>query len=218
MNRTNPQEEMFEQLIGALREIRMERPADRTEQHKTPQFDGTGDVELFIEHFAEVSTANRWTERSASLYLREALKGNAQQYSRPGNVETIFTALRSRYRLSPREAHSRLSTLKKEQCTSLHEHAAKVERLVRKAFQELPEATQTGLMLDTFCGSLGNASLQRHLLALRPETSAEAVQYGNEYLQIKTDRNQTDSNKIRVVENDEPIKEQSAPASTSLLA
>ena len=218
VGRQGAQEELFEQLAGALRELRNERPVERPEQFKPPQFDGNGDVELFIEHFNEVATTNRWTERAASLHLREALKGNAQEYGRPGNMEAIFAALRSRYGLSPKEARSKLSTLKKEQRGSLHDHAAEVERLVRKAYQELPEATRNDLMLDTFCSSLGNASLQRHLLAIRPQTLPEAVQYGNEYLGVKTERAQPDSVKIRIVENDEPTEGQAASASTSLLA
>ena len=182
VGRQGAQEELFEQLAGALRELRNERPVERPEQFKPPQFDGNGDVELFIEHFNEVATTNRWTERAASLHLREALKGNAQEYGRPGNVEAIFAALRSRYGLSPKEARSKLSTLKKEQRGSLHDHAAEIERLARRAYQELPEATRNELILDTFCSSLGNASLQRHLLAIRPQALSEAVQCGNEYL------------------------------------
>ena len=62
------------------------------------------------------------------------------------------------------------------------------------------------MMLDAFFGSLGNASLQRHLLAIRPETLTEAVQHGQEYLQVKTDRN-TITSQVRALEETEEGKE-----------
>ena len=40
--------------------------------------------------------------------------------------------------------------------------------------------------LDYFVNSLHNSALQRHLLAIRPDTIAAAVAAGNEYLQVKT--------------------------------
>ena len=215
--RPSPQDELFEQLAGTLRELRMDRPAERPEQFKPLQFEGEGDIELFIQHFIQVATANRWNEMSTLLHLRESLKGSAREYGRPGDVEAIFTALRSRYGLTPKEARSKLSTLKKDQRGSLHDHAIEVERLVRKAFEELPEATQSGIMLDTFCSSLGSASLQRHLLAVRPETMTEAIQYGNEYLQIKLDQALSRSTKIRAMEDDELTEEKVASTETDLL-
>ena len=102
--------------------------------------------------------------------------------------DEVFTALRSRYGLTPKEARTRLNGLKKEPRQSLHDHAIEIEKLVRKAFGDLPAEVQTNMMLDAFCSSLGKATLQRHLLAIRPETLTEAVQRGQEYLQIKTDR------------------------------
>ena len=125
-------------------------------------------------------------------------------------MEAIFAALRSHYGLSPKEARSKLSTLKKEQHGSLHDHAAEIKRLARRAYQELPEATRSELTLDTFCSSLGNASLQRHLLAIRPQALPEAVQCGNEYRRVKAEQAQPNLTKIRAIENIEPTETQVA--------
>ena len=140
------------------------------------------------------------------LHLREALQGGAREYGRPATTEEVFTALRSRYGLTPKEARSRLNGLKKESRQSLHDHAIEIEKLVRKAFGELPEEVQTNMMLDAFCGSLGNATLQWHLLAIRPETLNEAVQHGQEYLQIKSDRGSGPS-QVRVMEGSDEKSE-----------
>ena len=198
--RAGPQEELVDRLVVALRELRT-APVERPETFKAPQFDGESDVELFIQHFTEVAMANRWTEMATLLHLREALQGGAKEYGRSPTIEAIFTALRGRYGVSIREARSRLSGLRKEARRSLHDHAVDVEKLVRKAFGDLPEETQESMMLDTFCSSLGHAALQRHLLAIRPENLTDAVTHGNEYLQIKGDRASPEP-KVRVLGED----------------
>ena len=216
-DRVDPQELLFGQLINELRDLRMDRRADRRENFKPPRFNGEGDVELFIQHFTEVAVANGWNDMATLLYLREALCDGAQEYGRPATVEEVFTALRSRYGLTPKEARTQLNGLKRDPKRSLHDHAIDVEKLTRKAFGDLPEGFQTNMMLDTFCGSLGNAGLQRHLLAIQPQTLAEAVQHGQEYLQVKSDRTQSDPSKIRVMEGSESELELEEPTPLAIL-
>ena len=140
------------------------------------------------------------------LQFKEALQGGAREDGRPATTEEVFAALRSRYGLTPKEARTRLNGLKKEPRQSLHDHAIEIEKLVRKAFGDLPAEVQTNMMLDAFCSSLGNATLQRHLLAIRPETLTEAVQHGQEYLQVKADRSASPS-QVRVLEGPEGERE-----------
>ena len=86
--------------------------------------------------------------------------------------------------MSPREARSRLSGLRKEYKVILQEHATEVDRLVTIAYEELPHHHQAGMALEIFCSTLGNAYLQRHLLAVDTPTLTDAIRAGNEYLQI----------------------------------
>ena len=60
-----------------------------------------------------------------------------------------------------------------------------VERLVSLAYGDLPEVHRNGMALETFSSTLGNAYLQRHLLAVQAGTLGEAVRAGNEFLQIR---------------------------------
>ena len=206
-DRYGPRETVFGELAEVLRELRNERPAPRPEQFKPPHYNGDGDVELFIQQFTEVAAANQWNQVAALLHLREALQDGAKECGRPATIEAALAALRSRYGLTTREARSKLSHLKKDAHCTLHEHATQVEKLVRGAFGNLPEETQADMMLETFCSSLGNAALQRHLLAVRPETLTEAIQHGNEFLQVKAERPHADHNKVRAMgesEEEEP--------------
>jgi hypothetical protein len=160
------------------------RTARRDSKFKTPTYDGKSDVEYFIQQFTEVSIANEWPPEAAVLHLREALKEGARDCGRPRTTPDIFTTLRARYGLSTREALARVSNLRKDSKASLQEHATEVERLIAIAYEELPIAHQARMALNTFCSTLGNAYLQRHLLAVPMEGLADAVKAGNEFLQI----------------------------------
>ena len=169
---------MTEVIAQALRQPRQEGG------FKAPKYDGTDDVEMFITQFQEVADANGWTDRSALLHLREVLKDGARACGRGDTVDAIFAALRIKYGLTVREARSRL-TKKKDVRTSLQEHASEIERLANIAYADLPEHHRDSMALDAFSLTLGNLYLQRHLLAVKAETLADAVKAGNEFLQVQ---------------------------------
>lgn len=184
-----------EDLVGRLADV-LERatnqPNHRARQEgnfKAPKFEGTGDVELFIRQFSEVARANEWSPLGTLLHLREALKEGAKDCGRGENVASILAALRAKYGLTPREARTRLTNLRRDPKTSLQEHASEVERLTNAAYADLPERCRTNMIVDTFSMTLGNAYLQRHLLAVGAETIEAAVRAGNEYQQIQPTSN-----------------------------
>ena len=171
-------------------------------QFRAPQYNGQGDVEYFVSRFEAVSDANDWGHAAALLHLREALKEDAEGCGKAPTVPAVYAALRARFGLSPREARSRLSTLRKEYRTSLQEHAAEVERLISIAYGELPIEYQAGLKVETFCSTLGYMPLQRHLLAVPAHTLEDAVRAGNEFLQIKPGGEKSHAS-IRQIEDEE---------------
>ena len=74
-----------------------------------------------------------------------------------------------------REARARLSTLKRGNKTSLHSHADEVVKLVKVAYDELPEQHQAEMAVEL--------SLQLHLLAFPLIDIQSAIRAGKEYLQ-----------------------------------
>ena len=172
-------------------------------QFRAPQYNGQGDVEYFVSRFEAVSDANDWGHAAALLHLREALKEDAEGCGKAATVPAVYAALRARFGLSPREARSRLSTLRKEYRTSLQEHAAEVERLITIAYGELPIEYQAGLKAETFCSTLGYMPLQRHLLAVPANTLKDAVRAGNEFLQIKPGGEKSNTNIRQVGDKEE---------------
>jgi hypothetical protein len=204
---TGPGEaDLLGRLTVALERMSQGDPDRQRTHFKTPTYEGKGDVEYFIQQFTEVSAANHWEEAAALLHLRETLKEGARDCGRSRTIEGIFTALRARYGFSPREARSRLGALKRDNQTTLQEHGSEIQRLVNVAYADLPVCHQNDMIIDTFCSTVGNAYLQRHLLAVPTRTLEEAVQAGNEFLQIKL---YPARNSVRVVdeEEDEPLED-----------
>ena len=171
------------------------------QQFRAPQYSGQGDVEYFITRFKKVTEANGWGHGAALLHLRDALKNTAEDCGRAANVQATFAPLRARFGLSPREARSRLSVLKKNFRTPLQEHAAEVERLVNIAYADLPQEHRARMRIEIFDNTLGYLPLQRHLLAVHTPTLEDAVRAGNEFLQIRP-ANEKGSTSVRQVEDE----------------
>jgi hypothetical protein len=185
-------------LLGRL--VTTQAPTTRREKFKAPEFDGTGDVAYFLRQFTDVTQANEWNPAATLLHIREALKGTAQACGNAETLEGVYNALRARFGLSVREARSKLSTLKREPRTTLQEHATEVTRLMNVAYAELPLEHRQRMTLDMFQGTLGNAYLQRHLLAVDARTLEDTVRAGSEFLQIKP--TSFPNSQVHIVEED----------------
>lgn len=194
----------MDRLAAVLERVLGRTQASNREQFKAPEFDGKGDVQYFLRQFQDVAETNSWSERATLLHLRAALKGSAQDCGRAATVAGIQAALQARFGLTRREARSRLSTLRRAPQTSMQEHAAEVERLVLVGYGDIPEETREQLALDAFYNSLGNAYLQRHLLAVSANSLEEAVQASAEYLMVKQPAGSGFG--VRVVDYKEPEK------------
>ena len=167
---------------------------------EAPIYEGKGDVELFVRQFNDVAQANEWPRAAALLHLRRALREGATDCGRSETVEGIFNALRARYGLTPREARSRLTAIRRDSKTSLQEHSAEIERLVEVAYADIPVDLRRSMAVDLFSSTIGNGYLQRHLLAVHTPTLDEAVKAGNEYLQVPVGYRHP-SQKVHMLEN-----------------
>ena len=134
--------------------------------------------------------ANEWSEMATLLHICTHLKDDARECGSYATLEEVFEALHAKYRLTVREAWTQLTSLKRDARLSLTDHATEVKRLVEAAYTDLLQTHRQEMILDLFCNSLNQAYLQRHILAIRPQSLAEAVKAGNEYLQIMPNSSQ----------------------------
>lgn len=174
--------EVLERLVAGATAHQPPPPRD---EFKAPRFEGTGDVEYFITQFLEVAGANNWQPGAAVIHLRAALKDTARDCGKAQTVDGIFANLRARFGLTAREAKAKLAVLRRDHKTTLQEHACEVERLVSTAYADLPAVHLQRMVIDTFHATIGDAYLQRHLLAIETPDLEAAVRAGNEYLQIR---------------------------------
>jgi len=58
-------------------------PPVQRREFKSAPYSGTGSVEVFIQHFTDVSLANHWGDGAALLHLRAALEGRLWLWARP---------------------------------------------------------------------------------------------------------------------------------------
>ena len=202
------------EAIEALVERQGREPMPAMSIFKAPQFDGEGDVEYYIQQFLDVAAANQWTEAAQLLYVRESLKEGARDCGKAPTVDGVFTNLRARYGLTPREARSRLAALRKDARTTLQEHATEVERLVEVAYQGMNAHQRQEMMVETFASTLNNPSLQRHLLAVATPTLEIAVRAGSEYLQIRPSQSST---AVRMIDEETGETDRISPVTSETL-
>ena len=154
------------------------------------------------------------------LHIRTHLKEDVRECGSHATLDKVLEALRSKYELTILEARTRLTSLKRNTKLSLTDHAREVKRLVEAAYADLPRTHRQEMILDLFRNSLNHAYLQRHLLAMKPQSFSEAIADGNEYFQIRPNLNLGVT--IRQVEEEEGNLEsvqvaQSTPSEIEIL-
>ena len=103
----------------------LERLANRPMMQAPPQFKAPQHIEYFISRFEEVAETNGWRPTATLLHLRDSLRDSAEDCGRAATVQAVYAALRARFGLTPREARSRRSILKKDYRTSLQEQCGR---------------------------------------------------------------------------------------------
>ena len=177
--------QVLREMVETLRRDRLGPAPAQPANFKPPKFSGVGNIETFIQQFMDVMEANQWTQAAAVLHIRGCLEEEARECGAAGDLQGVFAALRARFGLTPREARTRLSRLRREYKTTLQEHSSRVTSLAQVAYPELDPGTRQEMALEHFVHSLNYVGLQQHLLAVRPDTLEEAVSAGNEYMQVK---------------------------------
>ena len=121
---------------------------------RAPKFNGTGDVEYFLDQFNEVAETNRWDDASTLIYLRESLKDEARECGRSPTLQGVEDWLRNRFGPTPREARTKLALCKKASKTSLQQHADDISGLVQRGYVELEPPQRRTLAVEAFINSL----------------------------------------------------------------
>lgn len=174
----------------------------RRYRFKPPTYDGSTDVELYTQQFADVQAANEWNAAEAVLHLRSCLEDDAIDSGTGATVEAIFANLRARFGLTQRQARDRLSVLQRKPSQSLQALGLECERLVNVAYPNLGNNMQNTLAIDAFNRALDDRNLKRHLLLAGAETLTDTVRHAEEYLQVGNKDRRNDNKQTRLAAAD----------------
>lgn len=181
VSHSNQQTIDMEELTEALQNL---QPRPHHPALKPPQFNGSGDVNLFLDRLTDVARLNAWGTEEHLLHLRLSLVDKAADYSTGDTIQAVTDALKTRFGTSQRQARDKLRTLKRQPRQSIHDLGQEVRRLVRLAHPALADQDRTDLAMDVFVQAIDNRALKRHLLATPAISLNDAIQKADEFLQI----------------------------------
>ena len=142
--------------------------------------EGTNNQYKLICNYSDI--ISRPTEGATLLHLREALSKQAEDRRRAESSEAVFNAFQARFRLSARQALSRLSTSDKAGRHSSRSMSWKWRGWYALRTETSRTTTETIWQWKRSVAHWGTPSLQRHLLAVPTPTLADVVRTGNDYL------------------------------------
>jgi len=128
----------------------------RRDNFRLQKFDGTGDVELYLQQFHENKEANGWTDAGVLLHLKCTLGGAATNCGRGSTLELFCQALQSRFSMSTRCACEKLHQLRYELNSSLLVLGSEVERLVSIGYPDADSQSRNTIALDAFMRALNH--------------------------------------------------------------
>ena len=153
------------------------------DQFKSPKFDGSEDVEMFIQKYTDVAQANNWDPRVAHLNLRLSLEKQAQECARGETVEAIFVNLRARFGLTERQARDKLTTMRKEPGQKFHSLGVEILKLTRIAYPDMGGAHIEVIAMESVRRCIENKHLIRHLMTLNVNNVADLCRACDDYIQ-----------------------------------
>ena len=174
----------MDHLADLFNRVLQNQQQPQRDRFKPPKFNGTGDVELFIQQFNDVREANGWDAPTALLQLRTCLEQSAADCGRAANVDATIASLRARFGITVRQARDRLANLRRESGQSIHALGMKASRLTALAYHQIVPAERMILAVESFKRALDNKQLNRHLLTLELETVNQVARAAEEFFQV----------------------------------
>ena len=169
---------------------------DFLEKKKDPQtYDGSTDLEIYLQHFEWVAKYNHWTSAEKAQQLAISLKGDAQQVFRdldPGSIreyDDIRRVLLQRFNPPGREAAYRcqFKNRKRIETESISDYGYALKHLSAKAYPELDRLARETYVIDQFISGL-NSSDSENIRIRHSESVDEAIAWAIEYKALEGPR------------------------------
>ena len=123
-----------------------------------PVFDGSTDVERFLDQFEAIADHNLWSPEERQLRLTLSLQGPASRGVGGECYEAMCEQLRVQYALSEEVASTLLKDIRQGKNENIYQFAERVTKLVRKAYPGLNDEQRA-------------QQVKREVIAFVPENS-----------------------------------------------
>lgn len=142
-----------------------------------PTYDGSGDVEEFLELFENISEHNGWPEEEKAIRLKLAVTGSGKVGLHGATYTDLRQRLVTQHSLTSENAMSLLKTLRLRPGDNVYHFADKLQKLVRKAFPEMDDSMVERHTIRELISMLPTNSQAAWLFKAQPPNSlAETIQ------------------------------------------
>ncbi|CAC5382077.1 unnamed protein product [Mytilus coruscus] len=150
---------------------------------RLPYFNGKGDWKTFMVQFQIIAERNYWSPRQQTEEIRLVLKDEALTFATElaPEVRTSFMLFNSKMERRfgnynfPETYRRELLTVKKQYKESIHEYAARIEGIVRKAYPGMDKQLFNNISIEYMLSELPDQSLAYDVLTKRPKTMEETI-------------------------------------------
>ncbi|CAC5422738.1 unnamed protein product [Mytilus coruscus] len=173
---------------------------------RLPYFNGKGDWKTVMVQFQIIAERNNWSPRQQTEEILLVLKDEALTFATElaPEVRTSFMLFNSEMErrfgnYNFQETYRReLQTVKKQYKESIHEYAARIEGMVRKAYPGMDKQLFNNISIEYMLSGLPDQSLAYDVLTKRPKTMEETINLVTWHLTCKN--GMRGKSQIRLVE------------------
>lgn len=141
----------------------------------TPKYDGSTDVEDFLNLFEAISTHNGWRAPEMALRLRLAVTGRAAMGLQGDTYADLKARLRIQHSLSSEAARKTLKSLQLKSGDNIYHFADNLVKLVKNSYPEMEEEMVNKFAMQELIGMLPPNSQTAWLLKAQPPRNLEEV-------------------------------------------
>lgn len=155
---------------------------------KAPSFDGKQDIDKFLDVFDEVRRLNRWSDETAALQLKLALKGRTGESIQGRTYGEVRDYLTTRYQLTEDEARRELRTAKLKKGENIYDYGDYILRMTQIAHPTLARQDREELAIKQMIDIIGDWVLRREFRNNAPRDYPAALKRIQEFVSDKGEK------------------------------
>ena len=158
--------------------------SDSAPRMRPKTYDGTEDLESYLQTFEEMARLQGWTEDTKSVLLRNCVQGKAATIissSEGRTFQDCVDALRAGLKETADQCASQLSAYKQGATESLGDMAVAIARLGAQAYGTADSTAKRQATKDAFVRAIADVNIRNKVRDFGPETMRQALDCAKRY-------------------------------------